>query len=51
MGFVVIFIFIFVIVFVIVYSWLMCFGFKVWFCNCGVEGFDKDWGIGLIGLL
>jgi hypothetical protein len=49
-GFAAILIFISAIASVIVYSWLMRPGPKVRFRNRGVEGFDKDWGIGLTGL-
>lgn len=34
---------------IIVYAWLMRPGPKVRFRNRGVEGFDKDWGMGLTG--
>lgn len=34
---------------IIVYAWLAQPGPKVRFRNRGVEGFDKDWGLGLTG--
>ncbi|MBO6795964.1 hypothetical protein [Maricaulis sp.] len=49
-GFAGILIFISAIASIIVYSWLMRPGPKVRFRNRGVDGFDKDWGIGLTGL-
>ncbi|OLF80754.1 hypothetical protein AWH62_14745 [Maricaulis sp. W15] len=32
------------------YAWLMRPGRKVRFRNRGVDGFDRDWGVGLTGL-